>query len=63
MEIMAYFNSGNKARFDLDKTIFKAAKDIDAAYIQHALDMGQTVVITDNVSFIREYDPPKEDLD
>lgn len=57
-DVMVYFNSGNKARFSLDKVRF-----IDQHPGQEAFDDGCTVVNWNNVSFVREYREPKEEED
>lgn len=54
MDIMVYFNSGNKAKFDLSRVRFTdSPKAEDFAG-------GRTVVNWANVSFVREYQEPKE---
>ena len=57
MEIMVYFNSGDKARFDSSKVVFVD----DVGDPVHALQNGIVRVNWWNVCFIREVKPKEED--
>ena len=57
MEIMVYFNSGDKARFNAEKVSF----DIGECYPLDSLRKGITCINWDNVCFIREVKPKEED--
>lgn len=56
MEIMVYFNSGDKARFSADKVVFTDNCGDPVKSIQ----LGLTEINWSNVCFIREYEPKKE---
>lgn len=57
--IMVYFNNGNRAKLSKDNTtIVSNCPDSKAI-----MDSGDMVIVNwANVSFIREYHEPKEDL-
>ena len=65
MEIMVYFNSSNKMKLNTEKVRFMTARDIgdNPALIERILEFGKIPVIIDNVSFVRVYEPPKEEDD
>jgi hypothetical protein len=58
-EIMVYFNSGNKARLPADAVIFAN----NGSGIPEAMESRCIVVNWANVSYIREFEEPKEDDD
>ena len=61
MEIMVYFNSGNKARFDADKTTFAVINGQRNDRFAPDIDGGKIVVNWDNVSFVRQIEEREED--
>ena len=58
--IMVYFNSGNRAKFLKENTVLVSGCP-DSKTVMDSGDV--TIVNWDNVSFIREYHEPKEDID
>ena len=62
-EIMVYFNSGNRAKFDLDSVWFLSEGEIAGTeLVKRAINCGKTIIGADSVCFIREYIQPKEDV-
>ncbi len=63
MEVMVYYNSGNKARFDLDKVTLMTAKELsdNPHWLENAFKNGKSAIITDNVCFIRQIEQKEEE--
>lgn len=53
MEIMVYFNSGNKARFSAEETSFAVMHGQTDETFTPDVENGKIVVNWDNVSFVR----------
>lgn len=66
MEIMVYFNNGNRARFDAENVVFtRIGAPRDFEYTAHTpqIASGGAVVNWDSVAFIRKIDDEREEDD
>ena len=59
--MIVYFKNHKSVRFDKNKVVFTNIIDPGFKGFWQAVDSGAAVVNWENVCFVREYEPPKEE--
>ena len=63
MEMMVYFNNGQKARFDAEKATFAVMHGQSNDRFDPDVEGGRTVINWDSVAFVREFEIRGEEDD